>query len=63
MPTPQLKSQSLLMLSRWRKWTHHPHRRMLGGRNLRLNVRNRGRTYRLDWVPGRLARGVTRLDA
>eukprot|EP00965_Chrysotila_dentata_P168218 5555245-Pleurochrysis_carterae.AAC.1 len=30
MPTPQLKSQSwlrrLLMLSRWRRRTHHPHR-------------------------------------
>eukprot|EP00965_Chrysotila_dentata_P170853 5639409-Pleurochrysis_carterae.AAC.1 len=63
MPTPQLKSQSwlrsLLMMSRWRRRTHHPHRRMLGGRKLRLIVRNRGRNYRLDWVPGRLALRVT----
>eukprot|EP00965_Chrysotila_dentata_P144002 4756423-Pleurochrysis_carterae.AAC.1 len=67
MPTPQLKSRSwprsLLMLSCWRRRTYHPHRHMLGGRNLRLNVRNGGRIYRIDWMPGRLAPGVTRLDA
>eukprot|EP00965_Chrysotila_dentata_P186856 6169316-Pleurochrysis_carterae.AAC.1 len=64
MLAPQLTSESwprsLLMLSRWRRRTLHPHRRMLGGRKLWLNVRNRGRTYRLAWMPWRLAPGVTR---
>eukprot|EP00965_Chrysotila_dentata_P047745 1583744-Pleurochrysis_carterae.AAC.1 len=67
MLTPQLESQSwsrsLMMLSRWRRRTYQPHRRTLGGCNLRLNVRNGGRTYRPDWMPGRLAPGVTRLNA
>eukprot|EP00965_Chrysotila_dentata_P154153 5094683-Pleurochrysis_carterae.AAC.1 len=30
---------------------------------LELNVRNGGRTYRLAWMPWRLAPGITRLNA
>eukprot|EP00965_Chrysotila_dentata_P018870 628768-Pleurochrysis_carterae.AAC.1 len=57
MPDPRLKfqswSRSVLMLSRWRRRAHHPHRRVFGGR-----MRNGRRTCRLAWRPWRLAPGV-----
>eukprot|EP00965_Chrysotila_dentata_P030068 1001199-Pleurochrysis_carterae.AAC.1 len=51
------------MLSRWRRWAHHPHRRGLGGRVPWMNMRNGRRTCRLAWRPWRLAPGATRLSA
>eukprot|EP00965_Chrysotila_dentata_P076966 2540955-Pleurochrysis_carterae.AAC.1 len=65
MPDPRLKlHRSPLMLSRWRRQVHHPHRRVLDGRAPWMNTtRNGGRTCRLAWRPWRLAPCVARLNA
>eukprot|EP00965_Chrysotila_dentata_P146808 4847311-Pleurochrysis_carterae.AAC.2 len=55
MLAPQLKLQSwrrsLLMLNRWRRLAHHPHRPMSGGHALWLKTRKGERTCRLSWTP------------
>eukprot|EP00965_Chrysotila_dentata_P010654 346651-Pleurochrysis_carterae.AAC.1 len=51
MPDSRLKfqswSRSMLMLSRWKRRAHHPHRSKLGGRALWMNIRNGEKTCQL----------------